>query len=124
MAFSSDIVIGAETFSLITVRPTSSVRSDASRELHSPSNLTISHEVSKTGSVQSVVFNDRFYVEACDTTCGIAASQRKVRAQIKLSYDPTGEYAMLETELKVALAGLLTFLGDDANVNKFLNKET
>jgi hypothetical protein len=123
MAYPSDIVIDTETFSLVSVRPTSSVRSDATTDLNTPNTLTVSHETAKDGGVQSVIYNDRSYIEACNTTCGTPASQRRVRAQFKLSYNPTGEYEFLEQDIRTALTQLITFLGVTANVTKFLNKE-
>ena len=117
MAFPSDItLINSGTFSTSVVRPTSVVRSDASKDITTPALLTISHETAKNGTENSVVISERLHSDEVNGT-------QKIRAMLKVTHNPTLGYALQEAELLSVIADLVEFFGVPANVDKFINKE-
>lgn len=117
MAFPSDItLVNSGTYSTAVVRPTSVVRSDATKDVTTPSLLTISHETSKNGGENSVVMSERYH---STETHG----SQKVRGMLKVQYNPTLGYALTEAELASVIADLVEFFNVPANVDKFINKE-
>lgn len=124
MAFPADIVVGEDTYSLITQRPSSSVRSDAAQDLTNPHLLTLSHESNRNGQVSSVAIFDIGAALPCDNTCGTAGSISNARAMFKIQYNPTEGNADLDIQLTSAIQSLLAWMGDSTNMDKFRNKES
>lgn len=120
MSYNNDLTLGTTTFSLISERPTSSLRADGTATLDNPSFSTISHETAKSGKVSSVIyFDDEKVLTAPDG----AVESSLVRSQFKISYDPTQGRTDIEAVVAAQIALLVAFLGDAGNVTKFLNKE-
>lgn len=119
----SDITLGVNVYSTQVVKPTSTIRGDASREIEDPAILTVSHETGKNGRVSSVMIIDDSALVPCNDACSTTPGISNVRGMIKLQYDPTDGRANLDTVLMVVLAELMALLADSALMTKFRNKE-
>jgi len=122
--FATDITINTNTYSLITQRANSSVRSDASTGLDNPNTLTISHEESKTGRVSSVVILDSEAVVPCQDACTTAPSVDNIRLMMKIQYNPLNGRTDTATEIERLRVLLSTFVNDSASFAKIINKES
>lgn len=109
------------TYSLVTQRALSSLRTDSSRSLENPATLNVSHEVQKDGKVSSVVYLDDIATLVATDTKPIVDD---IRVQFKVQYNPSNGRTDTEAVLNNLLSQLTTFLGVADNWNRFLNKES
>lgn len=118
--YPSTLILNTQTFEKKVQRPMSSVYIDTDQTLDNPRSLTISHEVAKSGRVSTAVMLD-------DTKSIVLANSivaDNTRVLIKLSYNPLGGRASLDTVVRAALADLVGFLSDTANIDKLLTQES
>lgn len=113
------------TFSLVSQRTMSSLRSDPSRDVTTPRLLTIAHEVGKDGKISSVVYLDSNAVSTCTSTCSTdQAKYDTIRAQFKLVRNPLSGRTDLATEPEILRTMLIDLINDAALWAKFLNQES
>jgi hypothetical protein len=111
-----------QTFSLVTQRASSSLRSDPLRDVTTPRFLTIAHEKQTNGKVNSVVYIDSNFAVPSGTV-GYEVYDT-IRLQLKLSRNPLSGRSDLATEPAVLRAMLVDFINDAALWAKFLNQES
>lgn len=118
--YPSTLTLNTQTFEKKVQRPMSSVYVDTDQTLDNPRSLTISHEVAKSGRVSTAVM--------VDDTKSIVLSNSVVadntRVLVKLSYNPLGGRASLDTVVRTAMADVVAFLSVPANVDKLLTQES
>ena len=113
----------ARTLSLVSQRPTSSLRSDANALLEEPFNMVVSHETNvKTGKVSSLVSFDSSKPGSPDTDGNVAVDIIKV--QLKLVYNPTVGRTGVEDSVLHLYDLLADFMAQTDVKNKLLNKES
>jgi len=118
--FNNDVTLDTTTYSLVSERPTSSLRRDATQPLDNPVSVTISHETSNNGKVSSVIYFDDDKI-ATTAEGGVVSSL--ARAQFKLTYNPNEGRDDLTAVLQKGIDVIESFLADPNNISKFLNKE-
>lgn len=118
--FNPTITIGTDVFAKTIVRPTSAVYADNNQTLSNPRSLTISHEVGKSGQVATAVILD----DSAIVPVGNTNVNDKIRVLFKVQYNPLQGRSGLDTAIKAAIVQLSSFMSDDANVAKLLNKES
>lgn len=111
-----------QTYSLVTQRATSSLRSDPLRDVTTPRFLTISHEKQANGKINSVVYID----SNAAIPSGVTGYEvyDTIRLQLKLSRNPLSGRSDTLTEPAVLRAALVDFVNDAALWTKFLNQES
>lgn len=123
--FANTITLGTTAYDLTLQRPQSSVRKNALATIGEANSLNIAHEVSKSGLVSSVAFLEQDHLVSVGTTCTTAAPVvSAVRAQFKLTYNPTKGIVDLELELASLRDQLIALIGDSGSWSKFLNTES
>lgn len=118
--YTSDLLIGVDTFSRTVTRPTSSTYSDNNQSLSNPRLLTISHETAKNARVSSAVILD----DTETVVVGNSMAADNIRVLLKVSYNPLGGRTDLTTKVKGAIAQLIAFAQVENNITKLLNKES
>lgn len=104
-------------YSTNTIRGTSTIRSDASAALESPKDFTISHDVAKSGRVNSAVILQ-------DNEINTDGINSDVRITVKYSYNPKVKSpADLQLRIEKLNDQLLGFALNKANLDKLLNRE-
>lgn len=126
MAFPSDITVNTKEFALVQLRPQSSLRRDAASPVNAANDLTISHETAKSGLVSSVILRDHNSTVSCDTSCDALPISGRIRAQFKISYNPslyTKDGTDITAELDDVISDLIAFVSDTNNIIRILNQE-
>lgn len=118
--FDNHINIGYDTFAKQSVRPLSAIYSDNNQTLSNPRTLTISHEVGKSGQVSSAVILD----DMATIPVGNTLVTDRVRVLYKIQYNPMVGRAELAAAIRGASTQLVSFVSDDTNLNRILNKES
>jgi hypothetical protein len=118
--YTNDLALDTTTFSLVTERPTSSLRADATAALDNPSLCNISHETAKNGKVSSVIYFDD---DKISTDANGIVTSSLVRTQFKVAYNPNEGRTDIETVIARQIVLLQAFLNGAGNVDKFVNKE-
>lgn len=115
----SSLTTPTSTYSTISVRPTSTLRSDAARPLINPRTLTVSHDVAKSGRVSSVI-----YIDDIATVLSPDAQPKtsSIRGQLKISYNPVEGRTDIASDIAEIIEEIKTILSP-ANLTKILNKE-
>lgn len=118
--FDNHIVVGPEIFAKQSVRPLSATYSDNNQTLNNPRTLTISHEVGKSGQVSSAVILD----DTATVPVGNTLVTDRIRVLYKIQYNPMMGRADLAAAIKAASNHLVSFVSDETNQNRILNKES
>lgn len=118
----NDITVNTHTYALQTQRTNSSIRGNAAKPLDNPETLSISHEVLKSGRINSVIMLDNDRKVTKTGTCSTPSSDT-IKVQFKISYNPLGGRDDVEATLIDLKASLIAFLASD-NYDRFLNKES
>lgn len=123
MSMSSDITLSVDTYSVITQRANSTVRSNPTATTVNPEYLTVSHEIAKSGKVSSAVMLDDLTSVPCNDTCQLTPGISTVRAMFKLQYNPNEGDPDIEGAITDVITKLNAFLADSTLITKFRNRE-
>lgn len=126
MAYSNDITLDANTtFSRTVTGRNYGVFSNPASVLEKPEDLTVSHETTKSGLVNSVVIITNSDIISCGDTssCSLPVSAL-IKAQFKLSYNPKVGFTDLTQQLADIRTQISEFINTPALWAKFLNKES
>lgn len=107
------------TFSLVSQRATSSLRSDAAQPVDEPRTLTVSHEVQTNGKVSTAVFLD----DVGNVSSITNAMSSSVRVLLKFQYNPLEGRTDLDTVVPELITQLVEILESPNFVDKLMNKE-
>lgn len=118
--FQSDITLNTKTYALSAQRTNSSLRRVSTRPVSTPLELNIAHEVAKNGRVSTAIYIDDVAVVQIGSS---PATKDTVRALVKLQYNPMSGRTTTNTDIKAAIADLVSFLSV-ANIDKLLNQES
>lgn len=126
--FTPDIIlndgVADRTYSLTQQRTTSSLRSDATRDVTTPRYVTIAHEKAKDGTISSVIYIDSEEVIACNDTCATTPTIDKLRVQLKIVRNPLSGRATIEEDVEELLEQVINLITEGSNRAKFLNQES
>lgn len=117
--YNNDLTLDTTIFSLVSEKPTSSIRRVATQPLDNPVGVTISHEVAKNGKVSSVIYIDD--EKTITTSDNVVSSMARV--QLKITYNPDEGRSDLTTVIEKGVAVMQSFLSGTGNVTKLLNQE-
>jgi hypothetical protein len=107
------------TFSAISTRATSTLRSDAAQPLDEPRIVTVSHETQKNGKVSSVIYID----DTKNVLSGVTVVPSLCRVQLKLQYNPLEGRVDIDATMAELYAQLTEIVSTGTNFDKILNKE-
>lgn len=117
-----DITKNTRTYTLVTSRANSSVRSDNARPLETPRTLENQSETLKSGKVNLLTRLNSD--EVLIGTCPSENVTDRISAQLKLSFNPTSGRTGIEAELGILIEDLVAIASDPVLLAQIINKET
>jgi hypothetical protein len=120
---SADITLGSSVYSTTSVKSNSTIRKNGARPIEDPALFTVSHEVAKSGRINSVMIIDDTVMVPCNDTCQVVPGVSSIKGLVKFSYNPKEGRTDLRTSLETIAAELISMLESQTRMDQFFNLE-